>query len=78
MNLFLLLFPLRLNVCSLHAVQVGLIVFMAHIGSFVPAESVTLGCVDAIYTRIQSLESCMRAASFVVFLIGSFSGLYGE
>ena len=37
--------------------QVALIVFLAHLGSFVPAESATIGLTDAIYTRIRTLES---------------------
>ncbi|MBI3744883.1 MAG: DNA mismatch repair protein MutS [Chloroflexi bacterium] len=32
--------------------QVGLIVFMAQIGSFVPADSVRMGIVDRIFTRV--------------------------
>lgn len=35
----------------------GLIVFMAHIGSFVPADSAIVGLTDRIFTRIGSLES---------------------
>eukprot|EP00842_Homolaphlyctis_polyrhiza_P006252 jgi/Hompol1/6628/HPOL_002899-RA len=37
--------------------QVALITFMAHIGSFVPAESATIGLTDRILTRIQSDDS---------------------
>lgn len=37
--------------------QVALIVYMAHIGSFVPAESAVIGEVDRIFSRIKSLES---------------------
>lgn len=37
--------------------QVALILFMAHIGSFVPAEAVSLGPVDAIFSRIKSTDS---------------------
>lgn len=35
----------------------ALIVYMAHIGSFVPAESAVIGEVDRIFSRIKSLES---------------------
>ena len=35
----------------------GLIVYMAHLGCWVPAESATVPLFDAIYTRIQTLES---------------------
>lgn len=38
-------------------VQVGLITFMALVGSFVPAEEAEIGAVDAIFTRIHSCES---------------------
>ena len=37
--------------------QVALLVFMAHIGSFVPAASAHLGIIDAIYTRIRTVDS---------------------
>lgn len=30
---------------------------MAHIGSFVPAESAVIGCVDRIFTRIRTMDS---------------------
>ena len=30
---------------------------MAHIGSFVPADSATIGIMDKIFTRIQAMES---------------------
>ncbi|KAJ3031736.1 UNVERIFIED_CONTAM: MutS protein msh5 [Siphonaria sp. JEL0065] len=42
---------------SVYLKQVGLIVFMAHIGSFVPAKSATIGITDRIITRIQAVES---------------------
>ena len=35
----------------------GLIVFMAHVGSFVPAESATIGMTDKIFTRIRTVDS---------------------
>lgn len=37
--------------------QVGLIVFMALIGSDVPAKEAEIGLVDGIFTRMQSRES---------------------
>jgi len=37
--------------------QNGLIVFLAHIGSFVPAEKARLGLVESIFPRIQSRET---------------------
>ena len=35
----------------------GLLVFLAHIGSFIPAEAAKIGMVDQIFTRIQTRES---------------------
>ncbi|XP_037375313.1 mutS protein homolog 5 isoform X1 [Talpa occidentalis] len=42
---------------SIYLKQVGLITFMALVGSFVPAEAAEIGAVDAIFTRIHSCES---------------------
>ncbi|XP_078658061.1 mutS protein homolog 5-like isoform X1 [Branchiostoma floridae x Branchiostoma belcheri] len=42
---------------SVYLKQVGLIVFLAQIGSFVPAESAVVGLVDRIFTRIHTRES---------------------
>ncbi|XP_023951511.2 mutS protein homolog 5-like [Bicyclus anynana] len=52
---------------SVYMKQIGLIVYLAHIGSFVPAEAATIGVVDHIYSRIQSTE-CI-AAHMSAFLI---------
>lgn len=43
--------------CKFDILQVAVIVYMAHIGSFVPAESASIGPIERIYTRIQSLDS---------------------
>ncbi|PCH37347.1 hypothetical protein WOLCODRAFT_167438 [Wolfiporia cocos MD-104 SS10] len=53
------------NACgkSVYLKQVALIQYMAQIGSFVPAESATLGIVDKIFTRIQTRESVSRVQS---------------
>ncbi|XP_071799824.1 mutS protein homolog 5-like isoform X1 [Asterias amurensis] len=42
---------------SVYLKQVGLIAFMSHIGSFVPAEGAVIGMLDGIYTRVHTLES---------------------
>ena len=46
-----------------HIFQVAVIVFLAQVGSFVPAESATLGLVDRIFTRVRSLESVSTGLS---------------
>ena len=48
---------------SVYLKQVALITFMAHIGSFVPAESATIGITDKILTRIATRESVSRIQS---------------
>lgn len=45
---------------SIYLKQVALIVYMAHIGSFVPAESAIIGLTDKILTRIQTRESVSK------------------
>jgi DNA mismatch repair protein MutS len=47
--------------------QVGLIVFMAQIGSFVPAEEAEIGLVDRIFTRVGASDNLARGES--TFLI---------
>ncbi|KAK9838046.1 hypothetical protein WJX74_010463 [Apatococcus lobatus] len=42
---------------SCYAKQIALIVFLAHIGSFVPAESATIGLTDRILTRVPRRDS---------------------
>ncbi|MGE5698617.1 MAG: DNA mismatch repair protein MutS [Deltaproteobacteria bacterium] len=43
--------------------QVALIVLMAHMGSFVPAEKAEIGVVDRIFTRIGSADDISRGES---------------
>lgn len=42
---------------SCYAKQVALIAFLAHVGSFVPATSATVGLIDRIFTRLVSEEA---------------------
>ena len=48
---------------SVYLKQVALITFMAHVGSFVPAESATIGLTDKILTRVATRESVSRDQS---------------
>ena len=49
--------------------QIGLIVYLAHIGSFVPAEAAKIGLMDGIFTRIQTRESVsLSQSSFLIDL----------
>ncbi len=43
--------------------QVALIVLLAQIGSFVPAESATIGVVDRIFTRVGASDNLVRGQS---------------
>ena len=42
---------------SRNCLQVALIAFLAHVGSFVPAASARVGLVDRIFTRLASREA---------------------
>jgi DNA mismatch repair protein MSH5 len=48
---------------SVYLKQVALTVYLAHIGSFVPAERATIGVTDKILTRISTRESVSRNES---------------
>ncbi len=43
--------------------QVALIVLMAHMGSFVPAEEATIGLVDRIFSRVGAMDDLARGQS---------------
>ena len=42
---------------SIYLKQVGLLVFLAHVGSFLPCERAVIGLCDRILTRVSSVES---------------------
>ena len=48
---------------SIHLKQVGLIVYMAHVGCFVPADAAIIGTTDKILTRIATKETITRSQS---------------
>jgi DNA mismatch repair protein MSH5 len=48
---------------SVYLRQVALIVFMAHVGSFVPAESAVIGLTDKILSRVTTRETVSRTQS---------------
>jgi DNA mismatch repair protein MSH5 len=48
---------------SVYLKQNALISFMAHIGSFVPAESALVGLTDCIFSRVSSRDSILQAES---------------
>lgn len=43
--------------------QVALLVYMAHIGSFIPAHSAVIGLTDRILTRLPGMESVAQHTS---------------
>ena len=48
---------------SVYLKQVAIIVYMAHVGSYVPAEAAKIGLTDKIMTRISTRESVSRIQS---------------
>lgn len=48
---------------SVYLTQVALIVYMAHIGSFIPAQSATIGITDKILSRVSTRETVSRSQS---------------
>ncbi|MFH2056419.1 MAG: DNA mismatch repair protein MutS, partial [bacterium] len=50
--------------------QLGLIVIMAQIGSFIPADSAEIGLVDRVFTRVGALDNLARGQStFLVEMV---------
>lgn len=57
------------NACgkSVYLKQIGLIVYLAHMGSYVPADQAVIPIMDRIYSRIQTVESIsLGLSSFMV------------
>ncbi|KAL5486410.1 hypothetical protein EMCRGX_G018880 [Ephydatia muelleri] len=60
---------------SVYLKQVGLLVFMAHLGSFVPADGALIGMVDHIFTRIRTRETVSVALSTFMIDLNQVDGL---
>ncbi|KAI9255012.1 muts domain V-domain-containing protein [Helicostylum pulchrum] len=52
---------------SVYLKQIALIVYMAHIGSYVPAEKAIIGITDKLFTRIQTSETVSKPQSAFAF-----------
>ncbi|KAI9254676.1 putative ATP binding protein [Sporodiniella umbellata] len=52
---------------SVYLKQVALIVYMAHIGSFVPAKDATIGITDKLFIRAQTSETISKHQSAFVY-----------
>lgn len=63
---------------SIYLKQVALIVYMAHIGSFVPAESAQIGAVDAILTCMYLEESLLHGLSSFGMQLNQMSHIFQE
>lgn len=52
---------------SIYLKQVGVILYMAHVGSYVPAQSANIGLTHSIHCRIQATESAsVRLSAFMI------------
>ena len=61
---------------SVYLKQVALIVYMAHVGCFVPADRATIGLTDKILTRIATRETVSKVQSaFMIDLQQVLSGI---
>ncbi|CAM9117808.1 unnamed protein product [Pylaiella littoralis] len=60
---------------SVYLKQVGVAVYLAHVGSFVPAEKAIIGLTDRIFTRIATVEtSALPQSSFTIDVNQASSG----
>lgn len=60
---------------SVYLKQVAIVVFMAHVGSFVPAHSAKIGITDKILTRVATRESVSRVSSNLRWIFQQYAKL---
>lgn len=60
---------------SVYLKQVGLLVYLAHIGSWLPCEKAIITLTDRIFTRISSVESSVNPLSAFALDLGQMSRL---
>jgi len=60
---------------SVYLAQLGIIAFLAHIGSFVPADSAIIGPVDAIFCRMHTFECAAEPQSLFCMDINQMNTL---
>lgn len=54
---------------SVYLKQIGLLIYLAHIGSFIPAKSANIGMIHSMHSRIHSTESvAIRLSAFMIDL----------
>ena len=58
---------------SVFIAQAGLIAFLSHMGSFVPADAAVVGVIDAIHTRIHSVETASLQQSLFAIDLNQIS-----
>ncbi|KAH7388768.1 muts domain V-domain-containing protein [Pyrenochaeta sp. MPI-SDFR-AT-0127] len=63
---------------SVYLKQVALIVFMAHVGSFVPAEKARIGLTDKILSRVTTRETVSRVQSAFMIDLQQISLALGQ
>ncbi|CAH1118956.1 unnamed protein product [Phaedon cochleariae] len=52
---------------SMYLKQIALVMFLAHVGSFVPAEAANIGMLKSIHSRLQTTESAsVRLSAFMI------------
>ena len=57
-------------------IRTSVVVYLAHVGSYVPAESATIARTDAIHTRMHSKESAATNASAFMLDLSQMASIF--